>query len=219
MELQMTAALFSLALQVTTTPAPALNDGTHWGLKTAEWITIAAIVLGPIFAVVTQLWWQRYRQKRDQKLFVFGTLMSLRGASVSQDYVKALNFIDVVFYQNEKVREKWKTLLTYLSSDAYKAQPIVQATHERTRDLQAEILVEMAKDLGFGYDFTHIKENAYYPQALVTADNDAFNMRQKVIAALDGKGVLSVKLVEDVPAPAMHTPSALTIRGASDKKL
>ena len=194
-------AQLTLAFLQASTPLPvtAASD-THWGLTASEWITIAAIILGPILAVVTQLWWQSRKQKRDQKLWVFGTLMTMRGSSLSQDYVKALNFIDVVFYKNTMVREKWKKLLTHLSSAAYKAVPILPNTIERTRDLIAELLVEMAKDLGFGYDFTHIKDNAYYPQALVTADNDIFNMRQKVIAALDGKGVLSVKLVEDAPA-------------------
>jgi hypothetical protein len=187
---------------VAVTEVPA----TYLGLKASEWIMIAAILVGPILAVVTQFIWQKYRQKRDQKLWVFGTLMSLRGASVSQDYVKALNFIDVVFYKNATVRAKWKTLLTHLSSEAHKAEPILPATLERTRDLQAELLVEMAKDLRFGYDFTHIKENAYYPKALGMADEEMLKLRQKLIAAL-GRGTLSVRLVEDAPAAAPAAPA------------
>jgi len=207
----MPAALFGLALmQVSpTATAPAMpTSDTYWGLKASEWIMIAAIILGPILAVVTQLWWQHYKQRRDQKLWVFGTLMTNR-ATITPDFVKALNFIDVVFYKNEVVRGKGKKLLTHLSSDAYKAQPIAEATLEHTRDLLAELLVEMAKELGFGYDFTHIKENAYYPTALGTADAEQVQLRQKLIAALDGKGTLSVHLVEDGPAPATM-PAAVT---------
>jgi hypothetical protein len=173
--------------------------------------------------------------------------MTLRGSTIVPDYAKALNFIDVVFYKNQAVRTKWKTLLTHLSSDLYKTQPISQTTLERTRDLQAELLVEMAKELGFGYDFTHIKENGYYPQALVMADTEMLLLRQKLIAALTGQGALSVKavdaapeqtaetrqklfaviegksplsvkLVEDAPAPAMQVPSAPSIREVFDKK-
>ncbi|HXY25379.1 MAG TPA: DUF6680 family protein [Candidatus Acidoferrum sp.] len=143
----MPAALFGLALmQVSpTATAPAMpTSDTYWGLKASEWIMIAAIILGPILAVVTQLWWQHYKQRRDQKLWVFGTLMTNR-ATITPDFVKALNFIDVVFYKNEVVRGKGKKLLTHLSSDAYKAQPIAEATLEHTRDLLAELLVEMGQ--------------------------------------------------------------------------
>jgi hypothetical protein len=147
----------------------------------------------------------KLRKDRDQKMWVFTTLMTLRGSSLTQDFVKALNFIDVVFYKNESVRTKWKNLLTHLSSEAYKAEPVAESTLEKTRDLPAELLVEMAEDLGLGYNFTHIKSNAYYPQALVTTDTDNFVLRKKLIAALNGQGVLSVKLVEDAPAPAAST--------------
>jgi hypothetical protein len=125
----------------------------------------------------------------------------------------------------------------------YKTQPVSQTTLERTRDLQAELLVEMAKELGFGYDFTHIKENG----ALVMADTEMLLLRQRLIAALAGQGALSVKavdaapeqtaeirqklfaviegksplsvkLVEDAPPPAMQVPSTPTIREVFDKK-
>jgi len=121
--------------------------------------------------VLTQLVWERWKQKRDQKLWVFGTLMSLRGFNITPDFVKALNFIDVVFYRQQKVRSKWEKLLTHLSSDAHKTENLTPQTLERTRDLIAE-LVEMAKSLGFGCDYTHIKEKAYYPVALSSADNE-----------------------------------------------
>jgi len=187
-----------------------------WGLTVNELVTIVALILGPVLAVLTQLVWQHVKELRNQKLWVFGQLMSLRGFSVTPDWVKALNFIDVVFYKDEKVREKWKTLLTFLRSEEYKTAPT-----EKTRDLLAELLAEMAKELGFGYDFTHIKNGAYYPDVLVMADNDTFMMRQKIIAALDGKGTLGVRLVEEAPAPAMRTVTVNTmpsLRGNPEKK-
>jgi hypothetical protein len=202
----MIPSLFSLALQA----APAalsVSPETYWGLKPSEWIMIAAIIVGPLLAVVTQFIWQRVRQIRDQKLWVFGTLMSMRRFNISPDFVKALNFIDVVFYKEKKVRNKWEKLLTHLSSDAHKTENLTPQTLEHTRDLIAELLVEMAKALGFGYDYTHIKENAYYPMALSSADNETAQVRQKLIAALDGKGRLNVRLVEDQPVQSAYSPN------------
>lgn len=54
-------------------------------------------------AVLTQIGIQKRNEKKGQKLSVFGTLMSLRGATLAPDFVRALNYIDVVFYKNQKV--------------------------------------------------------------------------------------------------------------------
>ena len=60
---------------------------THWGLTVAEWLTIAAIVLGPVLAVATQLWFQARNTKRETKLWVFNTLMGLRANILTPDFV------------------------------------------------------------------------------------------------------------------------------------
>src|SRR5437867_4374378 len=72
-------------------PVAAPVTVTHWGLKTGEWITIAAIVVGPFAAVLAQLWIQARRTKRDQRFWVYGTLMSLRATWVAAEFVRAMN--------------------------------------------------------------------------------------------------------------------------------
>jgi hypothetical protein len=51
-----------------------------------------------------------------------------------------------------------------LYCDTYKREPVEQATFDRARDLAAELTVEMAKDLGYAFDHTLIKDNAYLPK-------------------------------------------------------
>ena len=200
----MTLALHLLGLlQVTSSAAP--DSGTFWGLKASEWIMILAIILGPIFAVVTQFAWQKNRQKREQKMWVFNTLMGLRAAMHSPEFVKALNFIDVVFHKNAVIRTKWKNLLNYFYSDAYKPQNYTALAHEKTKDLVAELLSEIGKELGYKFDYTHIKDSACYPTLFGMADEESMKLRQRLIAALEGSGTLSVKLVEN----ANHSDQAL----------
>jgi hypothetical protein len=184
------------------TPAtlPTVTEATtHLGLKTSEWIMIVAVIIGPVLAVVTQIVVQRRTEKRDQKIWVFGTLMSLRASMLATDFVRALNYIDVVFYKNQKVRERWKTLLTHLSSEVYKADVIADATIDKTRDLLAELLAEIAKDLHYQYDHTHIKENSYYPKWHGQIEEEATALRQLGIAVLKGEASIRVAVSEQPP--------------------
>src|SRR5260370_3589795 len=97
----------------------------------------------------------RIRQKHDQKFWVFNTMMSMRGFPLNPDFIRAVNSIDVVFYENQKIRDRWKDVLAHLSSDAYKPENFAQQVFEKFRDLLSVLLAEMAKDLGYEYDHTH----------------------------------------------------------------
>jgi uncharacterized protein DUF6680 len=169
------------------------NEVLHLGLKTSEWIMIVAVVIGPIAAVLTQIFVQRRQEKRNQKLWVFGTLMSNRATVIAPDFVRALNYIDVVFYKNDEVRAKWKALLNHYDSDQYKPENTDPKTFEKARDLTAELLTEMAKDLNYEFNYTHIKENAYYPRGHEVMERQTSQLREYGIAVL--KGEASVKVV------------------------
>ncbi len=71
--------------------------------------TTIAIFLGPIFAVMITLWYQNRKEKRQHKFLLFRTLMSRRKDffPISQEWVDALNLIDVVFHDNNKAVELW----------------------------------------------------------------------------------------------------------------
>lgn len=169
-------------------------------MKPSDWITVAALIIGPVLAVLTQLSFQHFKQIRDQKLWVFGTLMSNRGSMVSPDYVRALNYIDVVFYKNENVRKRWKNLLDYLGSPDWASGAVQQATVDKTLDLSAELLTEMAKDVGLGYDHTQIKNRGYYPKRLGQIEEELAELRRRGMEVLQGHG--AIKVTAEPPAPA-----------------
>jgi uncharacterized protein DUF6680 len=202
-------SLYSFLVAVSvdpTAPAAASEPATHFGLRASEWIMIAAILVGPILAVITQFIWQHRKQKHDAKIWVFSTLMSLRGSPLNPDFIKAANSIDVVFYKNQKIRGRWKAILEHLTSDAYKPENFTPQAFERFRDLLAELLSDMAKDVGYRYDFTHFKENAWAPRWYGVAEEENLKLRQGLIAALEDKGSLSVKIKPDQPVAAVARP-------------
>ena len=107
-------------------------------------MTTIAIILGPIFAVIITLFYQRYKEKRDFKHHIFYDLMSQRKSfPISQEIVRELNLIDVGFSNNPKVLSLWH--------DYY--QMLHQKADDRLYKLQeqkfVELLSEIAHDLGY----------------------------------------------------------------------
>jgi len=67
-------------------------------LEIKDWITISAIIIGPILAVQAQKFIEAVRYKKQRRLNLFHTLMSTRASRVSNEHVGALNMIDIEFY-------------------------------------------------------------------------------------------------------------------------
>lgn len=187
-------------------PAP-----THWGLTVYEWLTIAAIVLGPILAVATQLWFQARKAKRDSKLWVFNTLMGLRPQILHVDFVKAFNMIDVVFYGNTDIRRGRKEFLNIATGAA--GRDLTQNEIDRMNDLLAEMLAKMGKQLGFAFDHTEIKNTGYFPKGFGELQGALAQILKQGAALLDGKQNIGVAIREvsatpPAPSAAIGTPVA-----------
>jgi hypothetical protein len=161
-------------------------------LRSIEWITIIAIVVGPIVAVLTQLWIQQYNKKRDQKLFVYAQLSSNRATWANIDFVRAMNLVDVVFYKNRAVREKRAKLMTHIKKTTGADGILQPVDWDKAKDVFAEMLDLMGKELGFDFEHTEIKDSAYYPVAHETLDRLAIEMREKAMEVLNGKRGLNV---------------------------
>jgi hypothetical protein len=156
-----------------TFPLQSGHHATHyWGLTVAEWLTLAAIIFGPILAVATQLWIQERKAKRDTKLWVFSTLMSYRAMILNPSFVQAFNLIDVVFHKNAEVRKKRKEFLDVVT--AVVGRDLTPQEIEKCRDLVAEMLSKIGGDLGYNFDHTQIKDTGYYPLAFEKLDTSEF---------------------------------------------
>lgn len=133
------------------------------------------------------------QEQRRLKMFVFTTLMQERAMIWSQDAVRALNLIDVVFKDSETVREAWAEL--YLSFDTSKQIP-AHTQEERIRSLLKAIAVDIGLSDGLRLDdFGRV----YYPNAL--AEEDAVR-RLELQAAMK-------RLRPDAPPAANTSPVAI----------
>jgi hypothetical protein len=158
----------------------------------ADWLTILAIIAGPIIAVQLTRFLDERREVRDRKLQVFKTLMATRAYNVSWAHVEALNRIDLEF---DKRRPKEKAVIDawieYLDLLANSAMSPDQWIIKRV-DLLVELLHKMAIVLDYDFDKVHIKNSTYSPMAHGTLEQELEAIRRGALELLDGKRSLPV---------------------------
>jgi len=101
-----------------------------------NFLTIVAIVVGPIIALQLQRMLDRAREARNRKLSVFKALMSYRATALAPAFVQALNLIDVEFDGDNEldkaVRNAWKVLLDHYVDLNRAAEPNSPVLLERS---------------------------------------------------------------------------------------
>lgn len=140
-------------------------------------MTYAAILfaagIGLASAIPLTMMLEKRRELRRHRLWIFTTLMANRSAIASVEFVRALNCVEVAFYRNAAVRQRLKLLIQYLSSVGWSREQGMEVPNERTRDLLAQLLVWMAADLDFSFDFADLKDGASL-SPLITVDQTEF---------------------------------------------
>ena len=128
----------------------------------SEIITIAALVIVPISAVMVGQYLQDRSKKKDEKMQIFKVLMTARIYGWTETGVQALNMIDVIFAKSKKVRNAWKE---------YRASLFV-ANEESFNKKDAEtkhhkLLEAISDDLGYRGKITwETIQNPYIPTGL-----------------------------------------------------
>ena len=124
-----------------------------------DFLTLAALIIIPIVAVVIAQWLQNRAEKRKDKMQIFKTLMTSRIYGWTPDSVNALNIIDIVFSDDKKVRAAWKDL-----NDKYRVTNPDQQHLKKIENAQYKLLEAMANSLGYKEKITwETIQNPYMP--------------------------------------------------------
>ena len=163
-----------------------------------DYLNLAALLFSPVVAVLISLWIQARRERRQQRLAVFITLVGTRNDAVSAEHVRALNSIDVVFVASPKVRGLWHELYDMLNNPGL-TNPLGFQTRAKKR---VELLTEMARAVGLGSKITHLDMDRWYnPEGLSNLNNDTRGIASELLRVL--------KAVPSVPGvPVAVQPSA-----------
>ena len=138
-------------------------------MTTNEIITLAAILAGPVLAVVVQLLAEKRKQTRDQQTATMRMLASTRHLPSDPAYSTAINLIPIDFNGVANVQQAHRAYI-----DAINQVPNDEnrALHnERMATQQTKLIFAMAKHLGIDLPETDIQTAAYAAGGFVQRDN------------------------------------------------
>jgi len=165
-------------------------------------LTIVSVLVGPILAVQAQRWVDILRDRRDRKIRIFKTLMATRAAILSPDHVAALNMIDVEFPEIGRwkpVVRAWRSYFDHLQVQTASPEETARWLDRRI-DFLAELLSQMGKSLGYDFDVVKIKRGIYSPKAHGMLEEEAYQIRQGVLAILNGQRAIPIKPIGESDA-------------------
>lgn len=163
--------------------------------------TIVATLLGPILAVQAQKYLERINESRNQKNWIFSTLMATRAARLSADHVRALNMIDLAFNGGRTRRRKptetdvletWRDYLDHLTSTVNDAN--IDRWIEKQNELLIVMLSAMAADLNLRYDRALLRNGAYIPRGHTDLESEQQKLRHLAIEVLSSKRPLAMDI-------------------------
>lgn len=174
-------------------------------------LTILAILGGPIAAIQVQVYLEKRREFRRRKIQVFRELMITRSTVLSPRHVEALNGIQMEFSASDtgekKVLDAWQLYVTHLND----RNAEMNAWLQKSPDLLADLLLEMAHCLGFKeFNKARIKNEAYVPQYFAEIEKEQNALRQAAVSVFKGEKPLKVEVHEPGPAqasPQLHPPA------------
>lgn len=175
--------------------APTAVETHRWlGISLEGWLTLAAVVLGPILALAAQRVLDNLREEHTRQVRVFRELMITRAQRLSPRHVEALNAVPLEFRQthgNKKILVAWKVYLDHLGTDSSKDTP---AWFRVGSERLVELLYEMSQRLGPKLEKLSIQTEVYLPMMFNTIDTQQQALRQQLLEVLDGKGTRKIPI-------------------------
>jgi hypothetical protein len=155
------------------------------GFRPYEWLTLLAIVVGPIVAVCISLIIEARRRSRDQRLHVFRIIMTTRHLPGDPGYSSSINLVPVEFHRSRDVINAYNE---YIESTRFRVQLGEEDKQNRLlASKQAKLIFEMANDLGFRLRESDLEIQAYAADGFIKRDNivlDAFLAIREVAEVL-----------------------------------
>ena len=178
-------------------------DTGEYVMAILAFVTFLAVLAGPKIGVKIARELEDQRQKQQQRIGILASLLktSQGTARLSAEHVGALNLIQLVFYGEKEVLDRYKKYIEHLRTPWPPAEQVQQCEKFfRDRDGHfLELLATLASALRYQFDKKDLENLAYTPQSWadnMTAQNDISKL---LIRLLQGKKPLQVSVISPTP--------------------
>lgn len=140
-------------------------------MELSDVLNIIAILAAPIVSVWIAQKLQDRDKKRQDKMYIFRTLMTDRIYGWTPQSVNALNIIDIVFSDDSEVRKQWKKYYDKLC-----VENPTETDLKKIQNSRDKLLETMAVSLGYKDNISwETIQNPYIPKGMT----DAMNQQQQ----------------------------------------
>jgi hypothetical protein len=179
-----------------------------------EWLTLLAIVLGPITAVGITLLIEKTRRVRERRLYVMRMLLTTRHLVGDPQYSAAINLIPAEFNDREKVMAAWRNY-----NERVREHPDPAHDADRQRRIsaaQSGMIFEVMRCLGLkNQSEGDIQTQAYVSQALINRDNlyiESLRALPAIAATMEKQRELTQRIVDALPQRPSAPPAVVAER-------
>jgi hypothetical protein len=183
-----------------------------------EWWIVVATLGGPVIAVQTQKFIERASETRRRQLLIFAALMANRATRLNDDYIRALNSIELSFLprwwtpKNRNVINAWRTLLGELNNPPVDEPNANRIWNQRCDDRLVELLFAMSGALGYRFTSEELRRGVYYPRGRADFEQAQLGVLLGAKAMLEGRSALQMKVVEFPNDPAVVAAQAALLK-------
>jgi hypothetical protein len=170
-----------------------------FGMENKDIIMTTAVIIGPILAVQIQKKLEKFREKKQNRLSIFKTLMSTRAQRLNKDHVQALNMIDIEFYgrkiplfrtkyqtkKEQTVTHAWKIYNSHLNKP--NEFPDVHIWISKSEDLFTDLLYAISQAMNYDFDKVQLQRDCYRPIAHGDLETTQMNILKGVENIFSGE--------------------------------
>ena len=158
--------------------------------------TVVAILLAPRWGEKRARASDEHREKQKRKWEIFRTLMRYREHEESEEFVGALNLIEIEFRDQESVIMARKELIRHLYKEPPVGEPSLSAHTKEKERRKVFLLQAVAKACGVEIDNLDIAYDAYSPSKWGASKQQLEETKMWANQILGGSRHLSVRIVE-----------------------